>query len=152
MKLEPLMTYRADLAPPQEVGTGPFGTRMIFEVTGGHFESDHMRGKLRTCGGDWLLVGPDGYGRLNVRATLETDDGALLYMHYNGVIEMNEAVTGALGGGAATDYGDQYFMTAPHWETGDSRYAWLNQVVTVGEGRALPGPAVEYRVYVCRND
>ncbi len=38
MKLEHLMTYKADLAPPQEVGRGAFGTRQIFEVTGGAFE------------------------------------------------------------------------------------------------------------------
>ena len=40
-------------------------------------------------------------------------------------------------------------MTQPRFETGDPNYAWLNSVVAVAEGRALPS-AVEYRVYqVC---
>lgn len=151
MKLEPLLTYRADLKPPQEVGAGPFGNRMIFEVTGGDFDGRAISGKLLTCGGDWLLAGADGYGRLDVRATFATGDGALIYMQYYGVIEMNAGVMGALGGGEATDYGDQHFMTAPRFETGDERYAWLNQVVAVAEGRVLPTPAVEYRVYRCVN-
>jgi hypothetical protein len=59
---------------------------------------------------------------------------------------MNEKVLGALGKGEATDYGDTYFMTQPRFETGDPRYAWLNRVVAVAEGRVLPN-AVEYRVY-----
>lgn len=33
------------------------------------------------------------------------------------------------------------------WETGDDRYAWMTQALWVGEGRVLPGPAVEYRLY-----
>lgn len=152
MQLQPLMTLRADLKPPQEIGAGPYGTRMIFEVTGGHFEGDSLQGHLRTCGGDWVLIGADGFGRMDVRVTLETDDGALLYLQYHGTLEMNASVMQALQGGDATNYGDQYFMTAPRLETGDPRYTWLSQIVAVGEGRVLPGPAVEYRVYACQND
>lgn len=150
-KLDYLMTYRADLKPPVEVGTGPLGTRRIFDVTGGTFEGPRMKGKIVPSGGDWLLVGSDGVGRLDVRATFETDDGAAIYMQYFGVIELNEKVTRALASGGETGYGDAYFMTQPRFETGDPRYAWLNSVVAVAEGRALPS-AVEYRVYQVVND
>lgn len=153
MKLEPLMTYRAGIKPPQEVGAGPFGARMIFEVTDGRFEGERLRGRLLTCGGDWALVGADGFARLDVRATFETDDGARIYVQYYGRLELSEGVQGALAGsGGATEYGDQYFMTQPRFETGDPRYDWLNRVVAVAEGRALPDPAVEYRVYELVND
>ena len=146
MKLVHLLTYRADLKPPVEVGKGPFGTRSIFDVTGGSAEGPRLRGKLLASGGDWLLLDEGGIGRLDVRGTLETDDGAHIYVQYFGVLEMNEKVLGALGKGEATDYGDTYFMTQPRFETGDPRYAWLNRVVAVAEGRVLPN-AVEYRVY-----
>ena len=146
MKLEYLMTYRADLKPPVDVGTGPFGARRIFDVTGGSAEGPRLRGKLLASGGDWLLLDEGGTGRLDVRGTLETDDGAHIYIHYHGVIEMNEKVLGALQKGESTDYGDTYFMTQPRFETGDPRYAWLNRLVAVAEGRVLPS-AVEYRVY-----
>lgn len=151
MKLEPLVNYRAELKPPVEIGKGPLGTRIIFDVTGGRAEGPRLRGRLLASGGDWLLVDEKGTGRLDVRGTLETDDGALVYVHYHGVLELNERVTAALARGEQTDYGDTYFMTQPRFETGDPRYDWLNRIVAVGEGRVLPN-AVEYRVYEVVND
>jgi hypothetical protein len=150
-KLEYLMTYRADLKPPVDVGTGPSGTRQIFDVTGGSFEGPQLKGKILSSGADWLLLGADGIGRLDVRATFETHDGAHIYMQYYGVIAMDAKIVEALAAGRETQYGDTYFMTQPRFETGDPRYAWLNSVVAVAEGRALPS-AVEYRVYQVKND
>ena len=150
-KLEYLMTYRADLKPPVDVGAGPAGVRQIFDVTGGHFEGPQLKGKLLPSGADWLLLGPDGLGRLDVRATLQTDDGANIYLQYYGILEMNEAVQQALGQGRETQYGDTRFFTQPRFETGDERYAWLNSVVAIGEGRVIPS-AVEYRVYQVVNE
>ena len=132
------------------VGPGPFGNRAIFDVTGGTFEGPRLRGTILPSGADWLLVGADGFARLDVRATFETHDGAFIYLSYFGVLEMNERVTTAMSQGAATDYGEVRFFTAPRFETGDPRYAWLNSMVTVAEGRLSPG-AVEYRVYNLAN-
>lgn len=146
MKLEALLTYRATLKPGVEVGAMPGGTRTIFEVTGGDFEGAKLRGKLLTGGGDWLIIDDQGAGHLDVRATFETDDGAHLYVQYNGILVVNDKVTTALAGGADTQFGDTYFFNTPRFETGDERYAWLNRIVTVGEGRVLSG-AVEYRVF-----
>ena len=148
-KLEYLMTFKADLKQPVDVGGVPSGTRQIYDVTGGSFEGPRLKGSVLASGGDWLLVGSDGVGRLDVRATLETHDGARIYVQYYGVLVLNEAVAKALSEGGETQYGDTYFMTQPRFETGDPNYAWLNSVVAVAEGRALPS-AVEYRVYqVC---
>lgn len=150
MKLEYLMTYHADLKPVVEVGPGPLGSRNIFDVVGGTFEGPRLRGRLLPSGGDWLLNGPDGAGRLDVRATLETDDGAHIYMQYFGIVIVAGVAAEKLGRGEGTDYGDAVFMTNPRFETGDPRYAWLNAVVAVGEGRFGPG-WVEYRVYQAVN-
>lgn len=146
MNLEYEFSYVANLKPPVEVGAGPFGTRNFFECTGGTAEGKRLSGKLLTGGGDWLLLGPDGYARLDVRAQMLTDDGAVLYVYYTGVLEMNAKVAEALAKGATTDYGDQYFRTTPRFETGDPRYAWLNHTIFVAEGRVGPG-RVEYKVY-----
>ena len=81
-----------------------------------------------------------------MRATLETDDGALIYVQYFGVLKMGEQAAA----GEETQFGDNYFMTQPRFETGDSRYSWLNDIVAVGEGRTLPN-AVEYNVYQLQN-
>jgi hypothetical protein len=140
-------TFRAELKPPVAVGSGPFGDRAIFEATGGEVTGERIRGTVGTGGGDWILTGPDGVGRLDVRVTLHTADGAHLYVQYFGILVFNEAVMAALGGERSTDYDEQYFRTAPRIETGDERYAWVNRAVFIGEGRLHPGPAVEYRVH-----
>ncbi len=147
MQLEYECTYHATLKQPLAVGPTPYGTRMVFEVTGGSFEGKRLRGKVLTGGGDWLLVGPDGWGRVDVRAQFLTDDGAAIYVSYYGILEMNDTVQRATSEAKGTDYGDQYFRTTPRFETGDPRYTWLNQTLFVAEGRVRPGPAVEYRVY-----
>lgn len=146
MKLEPLMTYRATLKQPVEVGAGPLGARAIYDVTGGEFEGPRLRGKILPSGGDWLLLDGDGVGRLDVRATFETDDGARIYVQYYGVVVLDEELQARVAAGEETDFGDTYFAIQPRFETGDPRYAWLNRVVAVAEGRALPN-AVEYRVF-----
>ncbi len=151
MKLEPLMTYHADLKAPVQVGKGPFGNRMIFDLIQGTVEGPRVSGKFLASGADWLLIDDAGIGRLDVRGTLETHDGALIYMQYHGILEMNEKVTAAMLNGDSLDYGDTYFMTAPRFETGDPRYEWINRLVTVAEGRMLPN-AVEYRVFQVVND
>ncbi len=146
MRLEHLMDYHVDLKPPVDVGRGPLGHRTVFDVLGGHAEGPRLRGTFLASGGDWLLVDDGNVGRLDVRGTLATDDGAHIYVHYFGVLELNEKVQNALLKGEPCDYGDTYFMTQPRFETGDERYAWLNKLAAVAEGRVLPN-AVEYRVF-----
>jgi Protein of unknown function (DUF3237) len=53
---------------------------------------------------------------------METDDGALIFAHYNGHMDLSK------GPGKAPVY------TAPLYDTGDARYAWLNKVQAVANG------------------
>jgi hypothetical protein len=140
MQLEYELTYNATLKDPVAIGAGPYGTRLVYEVTGGSLDGKRLKGKVLTGGADWLLIGPD------VRVQFVTDDGAAIYAVYYGVLEMNEKVQRAITAGSSTDYGDQYFRTNPRFETGDPRYSWLNHTVFVAEGRVVPH-AVEYKVY-----
>lgn len=148
MNLEYEFSYRAALKPPLQVGAAPYGTRLVVEVSGGSFEGKRLRGTILTGGADWLLVGSDGFGRLDVRAQLVTEDGAAIYLSYVGLLEMTPKVQAALADPKSeTDYADHYFRTSPRFETGDPRYAWMNQAIFLGEGHLLPGRTVEYKVY-----
>jgi len=146
MDLEYEFTFHATLKDPVPVGAGPYGTRLVIEVTGGRLDGKRLKGKVLTGGADWLLVGSDGWGRVDVRGQFLTEDGAAIYAAYTGLLEMNEKVQRALSSGGSTDFGDQYFRTSPRFETGDPRYGWLNHALFVAEGRMLPH-AVEYKVY-----
>ncbi len=66
-------------------------------------------------------------------------------MQYFGVADF-AGVTEKLARGEEMDFGETYFMTTPRFETGDARYAWLNGIAAVAEGRP-GGEWVEYRVY-----
>jgi hypothetical protein len=145
MNLVQEFTLTAALKPPLPIGDGPIGTRVYYEAAGGEIVGDRIRGKL-LGGGEWALIGPDGFLRLDVRLQIETHDGAYLYIQYFGLLELNEAVQSALADGTGTEYGDQYFFTNPRIETGDERYAWVNTTFFIGEGRMLPNLGVEYRV------
>jgi Protein of unknown function (DUF3237) len=137
------------------VGAGPFGQRLVVPVPGGELVGERLKGSFVGSAGDWLIVGADGFARLDVRATLETVDGALIYFQYFGLLEMTPGVTAVLGGGdTPTDFGDQYFFTNPRLETGDERYAWVNRTFFVGQGRLTPGssgPRVEYKLFRLAN-
>jgi hypothetical protein len=150
-KLVQELEYYADLVL-DDVGPGPLGARVIASVTGGEVVGDRIKGSLVGAGADWLLVGADGYGRLDVRATFKTYDDALIYVQYHGLIEATPEVQAILGGADfSVGFGDQYFFTNPRMETGDERYAWVNRTQFIGEGRLVAGPRVEYRVYRVEN-
>jgi hypothetical protein len=148
MNLEYEFSYRAALKPPLDCGAGPLGTRLFFEVIHGSFDGKRLKGKFVGGGGDWLLAGADGFGRLDVRAQLLTEDGATIYLQYFGLLQMTDKVQAAVSDTkSGTEYGDQYFRTSPRFETGDPRYAWMNQSVFLAEGHLLPDRTVEYKVY-----
>lgn len=140
-------SYRAQISPPVDIGATPFGHRLIFEVTGGDIEGERLNGRILSGGGEWFLMGPDGYGRIDVRLQITTDDGAHIYAQYPGLLELNETTMTAIGTGGPTDFEDHYFRTTPRLETGDPRYSWVNQTVFVGKGHAQPGLLIEYDLY-----
>lgn len=121
MRSRPLLTLRLDTAPTQDVGAGPHGARVTFPIRGGWFEGDRLRGQVLPGGDDWTVKRADGVVELDLRITLQADDGALIYMTFEGIRD----------DGAA---GAPYFRTLPRFETADPRYAFLNRLLAIGVG------------------
>ncbi len=145
-RLEHLFDMHADLEPPQVVGATPQGMRQIFPVKGGTIEGPRIKGQALPGGGDWALVRSDGAFQLDVRATIRTDDGALVYCTYGGLIVATPEIFGKLLGGQDVPLDEYYFYTNPMFQTGAPQYAWLNQLIAIGRGKVVPG-GVEYRVW-----
>src|SRR5882757_1026860 len=78
MRSRPLMILRLSTAPVQNIGDGPHGLRLTFPINGGSFDGDRLRGKVLPGGDDWVVQRADGVLELDLRITLETDDGALI--------------------------------------------------------------------------
>lgn len=149
-RLEHLYDMHVDLELPQMIGAAPAGNRQIWIVKGGTFSGPKIRGELLPGGGDWALARTDGVVQLDVRATARTDDGALVYATYGGLIVLSAEQMGRLLGGGEVPINEYYFYTNPMFQTGDERYAWLNQVIAIGRGKAVPG-GVEYRVWAVQD-
>ena len=133
IELVPLGTMVAELRTPFVLPGTPAGTRMIFEVESGSIAGDRINGKMvGQAAADWLVVGPDNTGTLDVRALIETDDGALVFVHYNGRVDLNDPA---------------HVYSAPRFDTGDERYLWLNRIQAVGKGTlAENGTTLTYEV------
>jgi len=131
-----LFQVRFDVPAIHDLGAGPFGNRRIAEVTGGTFEGPRLKGTVMPApGGDWLLLRADGVLQLDVRVTLKTDDGALIYMTYRGLRHGPKEVIERLNRGEAVDPASYYFRTSPVFETAAPKYDWLNRIIAVGTGR-----------------
>jgi uncharacterized protein DUF3237 len=140
--------YHVNISGTDDVGMGPSGRRIVVAGVGGEVAGDRVKGTIVGAGGDWLRIGEDGFARLDARNTVQTVDGARIYIETCGILELTSAIMEILAGGdAPTQFGEQYFVTTPRMETGDDRYAWVNQTVFVGEGRLVPGPRVEFRLF-----
>ena len=121
MQSRPLLTLRLTTAPTQDVGAGPHGTRVTFPIIGGSFDGDRLRGKVLAGGDDWTVKRSDGVIVLDLRVTLETDDGALIHMTFEGL--RDDAAPGG-----------PYFRTTPRFETAAPKYTFLNRLLAVGVG------------------
>src|SRR5947209_15846740 len=75
-----VMTLQVAVVGVQKIGAVPHGPRVTAPIASGHFEGPRLRGKVLPGGGDWTLLRGDGVLELDLRLTLETDDGALIHM------------------------------------------------------------------------
>ena len=136
-----LMTMEVAIAGSQKIGAVPHGTRVTAVVAGGHFEGPRLRGQVLPGSGDWTLLRADGVLELDLRFTLETDDGALIHMASFGLRHGPPEVLAALARGESVDPASYYFRTTPRFETAHPRYAFLNRLLAVASGdRRAGGP------------
>ena len=133
-KTEHILSFTGRLSRNAEViGPVPEGVRVNFYNAGGKFTGPRLRGKLREgAGGDWFMVRKDGMGLLDVRATFETDDGALIFITYQGFADLGE------------DGYDKFLQEgpprvvhsriSPRFLTSHPKYLWLNRLHCFGVG------------------
>ena len=149
MRLEPLLRAEITLAPPQEVGETPHGRRRVIAITGGSFRGEKLSGRVLAGGADWQTIRADGVAELDARYTLETEDGALIYVRNFGYRHGPADVLARLAAGETVDPSLYYMRTTPRFETGAARYQWLNAIVCVASG-SRRAAAVELEVFEVR--
>jgi len=136
-----LMTLQVAVVGAQKIGAVPHGTRVTAPIASGHFEGPRLRGRVLPGGGDWTLLRSDGVLELDLRITLETDDGAVIHMTSLGLRHGPPESIAALARGERVDPASYYFRTTTRFETAHTKYAFLNHLVAVASGdRRAEGP------------
>ncbi|HZR33902.1 MAG TPA: DUF3237 domain-containing protein [Nevskia sp.] len=148
-RMEHLFSYNAGLRPPEVIAPLPEGARATFHITGGTIRGRRLNGRLQAAGADWFLLRRDGVGQLDVRATLESDDGALIYASYPGLADFGEDGYERFLRGELPK--TVKLRTTPTLRTAHPDYQWLHRLLCVGVGEAdLEKLEVSYDVYAVR--
>jgi hypothetical protein len=131
LELVPLCTLTVSLAETISVSS----SLVIGEVTGARAEGERFNANLKgNAAADWLRVSPEGYGTLDVKITLETDDGAVVYADYSGRLQFDTMTVYA----------------TPLFHTGDERYSWMNRIQAVSKGTFQPDRTLVYEIFELR--
>lgn len=129
--LEPMFRASIAVAPPRVLGRVAGGERRIIDILGGEVEGPRLRGTVLPGGADWQIVRDDGTALLEARYTIESAEGALVYVRNAGYRHGPPEVLAAIARGEDVDPARYYFRTAPTFETASSALAWLNRTVAV---------------------
>jgi hypothetical protein len=145
---EYLMTLYAPLEAAQEIDSSLY----VYNVRpGGWVKGPRINGTLLAPGGDWFRVLPSGASRLDVRATIKTDDGALIYIAYNGIFKDSEETEARASKGETLTSKDMYFVIAPTMQTAAKKYDWLNGIQCIGKMVSYKSDSyVKYDIFVVR--
>ena len=147
-RLEHIFSFSGTLKT-EVIGPLPEGIRVNFYVTGGDVEGPMVKGQVLPVGGDWLTIRSDGIGILDVRATFQTHDGALIYATYSGVAD--------LGADGYQKFLQQDLPPSiplrivPTFHTAHPAYVWLNRIQCLGIGQAdMARLEAKYDIYAVR--
>jgi len=149
---DPRLTHvyrlEATLGQPLDLGDVVQGHRRIVPLTGGTVTGPEIRGRLLPgASADWQIVLPDGTALGDIRYTLQTDSGALLYVQSRGVRHGSAEVLARLARGEQVDASEYIFRTSTQIETAAPRLDWLNKGVFISVGGRQPG-GVTYETYL----
>ena len=138
----------AELDAPVDLGDTPQGHRRIIALTRGHAAGPYFDAELLPAGGaDWQILRPSGSSVADIRYTLKTDRGALLYVQSQGVRHGDPDVLARLAAGDDVDPSEYTFRTSVTIETADPELAWVNDGVFIAVGGRRPS-GVSYDVHL----
>lgn len=133
------------LVEPMPIGLCPAGLRITYVARTGRFEGPQLSGRLLAAG-DWVVIDREGVAAIDVRATLQTDEGELIHMAHTGILVAPPDLMDRLGGGDTVSADEMYFRTTHRFETASPRLGWLNTTLAIGTN-ALAAGAVDYDLH-----
>ena len=147
-RLTRVYRLEATLGVPLDLGATARGHRRIVPLTGGTFTGPELNGTLLPgASADWQTVLPDGTALGDIRYTLQTDGGDLLYVKSSGLRHGSADVLARLGRGEEVEAGEYTFRTSTEIETAAPQLDWLNKGIFIGVAGRRPAGVV-YETYL----
>ncbi len=147
-RLRKVYCLEATLGRPLDLGDAPQGRRRIIPLTGGAFIGPEINGKLLPgAGADWQILLADGTALGDIRYTLQTDEGDLLYVQSRSIRHGSAEVLARLGRGEDVDASEYTFRTSTQIETAAPQLDGLNKGVFISVGGRQP-EGVIYETYL----
>ena len=147
-RLTPVYRLEATLGQPLDLGDGAHGHRRIVPLTGGTFKGPEITGKLLPgASADWQTVMPDGTAHGDIRYTLRTDQGALLYVQSRSVRHGPAEVLARLARGEDVDPAEYTFRAATQIQTAAPGLDWLNKGIFISVA-SRQAAGVTYETYL----
>ncbi len=113
-----------DIADVQNLGQSLQGQRFIVNILGGEFSGPRMKGRVLPGGADRQLLRPDGVKELDALYEMQTDDGAVITVHNQVVVDMPTPE-------------QRYARSVVKFRAPAGPYEWLNRRVFVGTLESL---------------
>lgn len=135
--LEHVTTFQLVPTEAIDLGRAPTGRRRVGFVKSGSFDGPRLKGTV-VGGDDHYLIRADKVFDLDVRMVLKTEDDAHLTITWRALISGPLEVLRQLGQDPPPAADTYYLRSAAFLESGDDRYAWVNQAVFVGSGQIGP--------------
>ena len=137
---------RIELSETHFLEDTPYGWRRVDVFAGGRFDGPEIMATILSGGSDALLRRRDNAMQPDVRLTLKTDDGAVIFVTYRGLRHGPDEVMARIAAGDNVPPDEYYLRNAIFFETGKNRYERLNRCIAVGVGRREPNAAL-YEVF-----
>jgi muconolactone delta-isomerase len=147
-RITPAYRLDATVGQPHDLGESALGHRRIVPLTGGTFSGPEISGTLVPgASADWQTVLADGTALGDIRYTLQTEGGDILYVQSRGVRHGTAEVLARLGRGEVVDPSEYTFRTSTQIETTVPHLDWLNKGVFISVGGRKAGGVI-YETYL----